>query len=623
MNANREKEYINNLQRLTCQKDKIDYIERYKRAKNASTGSERDSNANVENKNITTLTGELSKEDFIWLNRALMYDKLTKMYSEDIAKEYIRQLTYHEIYQHDETSIYPYCVSMTMYPFLVSGLKGLGGVSEAPKHLHSFIGEFINLVFAVAAQFAGAVSTPEFLTYMDYFIRKDYGDNYHLNTNENVMITKEKKTLDYVVTSCFQQVTHSLNQPAAARNFQSVFWNIAYFDKYFFDGIFKDFVFPDGSEPQWESVSWLQKRYMKWLNSERKNVMLTFPVETVNLLNDGKNYKDEEWADFSAQMYSEGHSFFKYTSSTVDSLSSCCRLRNEFNDNTFSFTLGAGGVSTGSKDVITININRLVQNAYNDQIDISEKIREQALKNHKYLLAYNEIVNDLYNADLLGAYSADFIQLSKQYLTTGVNGFVEGAEFLGIDISHNKEYINYCAKVLKPIYEENKKFKTDKVMFNTEFVPAENLGVKNAKWDKEDGYYVPRDCYNSYFYIVESDKYTIDEKIRLHGKEFTQYLDGGSALHINLEEHLTKDQYRRLMDYEIITGCSYSTYNIPNTICNSCGYISKSKTSICSKCNSNDIDYITRIIGYLKRISSFSNERQTEAQKRYYASYTN
>lgn len=596
----------------------VNFINRYKKASNAASGSEFDSNANVNNKNITTMQGELPKKDIIGTNRLLMINKLTEMYGEEMAAEYIRQLEEHEIYKHDETSIMPYCVSITMYPFLANGLKAIGGASGAPKHLDSFCGEFINLVFAVASQFAGAVSTPEYLTYMDYFIRKEYGDDYYKKADTVVALGNYPKTIDKVITDKFEQVVHSLNQPAAARNYQSVFWNIAYFDDNYFDGIFHDFLFPDDTEPQLESVKWLQKRFMKWFNAERLRTELTFPVETSNLLDDGNEYVDKDWADFTAEMYAEGHSFFTYRSNSVDSLASCCRLRNELQDNTFSFTLGAGGVSTGSKGVITININRLVQNAIKNNQDISEAVTEQVKKVHCYLKAFNEIIKEHFRDHMLPVYDAGFISLEKQFLTIGVNGFVEGAEFLGIPITPNDEYFNYCEKILKPIYELNKAERTDELMFNTEFVPAENLGVKNAKWDREDGYFVPRDCYNSYFYIVEDEGTNVVDKFILHGEKLTKYLDGGSALHANLNEHLTKEQYKILMQNAIKTGCSYFTFNIPNTICNECGHISKHRMDHCEECGSTNIDYLTRIIGYLKRVSAFSEARQKEEKKRYY-----
>jgi len=596
----------------------VNFINKYKKAINASSGSEVDANANVENKNIATLQGELSKRDIIGTNRLLMVNKLTEMYGIDMADEYIRQLDSHEIYKHDETSVMPYCVSITMYPFLFEGLKSIGGLSEPPQNLDSFCGAFINLVFAIASQFAGAVSTPEFLTYLDYFIRREYGDDYYLNSDKTVTTGNRPKTIDKVITDKFSQVVYSLNQPAAARNFQSVFWNIAYFDKNYFDGIFHDFIFPDDTEPTWDSVKWLQKRFMKWFNAERLKKPLTFPVETVNLLDNGIDYVDKEWFDFVAEMYAEGHSFFTYRSNSVDSLASCCRLRNGIQNNTFSFTLGAGGVSTGSKGVITININRLVQNATKEGKDISNAVSEQVKKVHCYLKAFNEIMRDNFNAKLLPVYDAGYISLDKQYLTLGINGFVEGAEFLGIQISPNEEYFKYGEKILKPIYELNKAERTDELMFNTEFVPAENLGVKNAKWDKEDGYFVPRECYNSYFYIVEDDSTNTVDKFILHGDKLTKYLDGGSALHANLNEHLTKEQYKVLMLDAIKTGCSYFTFNIPNTICNDCGHISKHRMDHCEACGSKNIDYLTRVIGYLKRVSAFSEARQKEAAKRYY-----
>ena len=596
----------------------VNFINKYKKAINASSGSEVDANANVENKNIATMQGELPKKEIIGTNRLLMANKLKEMYGEEIATEYIRQLENHEIYKHDETSVMPYCVSITMYPFFFFFLKSIGGLSEAPKNLDSFCGSFINLVFAIAAQFAGAVSTPEFLTYLDYFIRKEYGNNYYLSSNEKVTFGNNPKTIDKIITDKFEQIIYSINQPAAARNFQSVFWNIAYFDKNYFEGIFHEFVFPDGTFPQWESVSWLQKRFMKWFNAERLRKPLTFPVETANLLNDGNDYVDKEWADFVAEMYAEGHSFFTYTSNSVDSLASCCRLRNELQDNTFSFTLGAGGVSTGSKGVITININRLVQNAVKNNIDISLAVSEQVQKVHKYLLAFNEIMKDNFNAKLLPVYNAGYISLEKQFLTIGVNGFVEGAEFLGIKISTNEEYFNYCEKILKPIYDLNKAERTEEIMWNTEFVPAENLGIKNAKWDREDGYFVPRDCYNSYFYIVEDEGTNLIDKFMLHGERLTKYLDGGSALHANLKEHLSKSQYQSVMQTAVKTGCSYFTFNIPNTICNDCGCITKHRVESCPKCGSKNVDFLTRVIGYLKRVSAFSEGRQKEAAKRFY-----
>lgn len=582
-----------------------------------------DPNANVERKNIATLETELFKEDAVALNRFAMYRKLSEMYGTDVAEEYIRQLEDHEIYRHDETGVVgkPYCVSVTLYPFLLSGNTSIGGTSDAPKNLASFTGAFVNLVFALASQFCGAVSTPEWLSYMDYFIRKEYGDDYYLRARDKADLSSRGRTIDKVICDAFEQVVYSLNQPAAARGNQSVFWNIAYFDHPYFDGMFSEFVFPDGTPMQWESVNWLQKRFMNWFNAERTRKLLTFPVETVNLLDNGSDYVDPEWKDFAAEMWAKGHSFFLYRSNSVDSLSSCCRLRNELQDNTFSYTLGAGGVSTGSKCVMTVNVNRLVQDAVWDNRlqDISDAMTEQVKMVHMYLTAFNEILKERLKAGLLPVYDAGFISLDKQYLTIGVNGLIEGAESLGINIDPgNPEYVAYVEAVLRPIYEANKAARTKELMFNTEMVPAEGLGVKNAAWDKADRLYVPRDCYNSYFFVVEDSRMNVLDKLKAHGSAFTRYLDGGSACHINLSEHLTKEQYLHLLDAALRTGCSYLTFNIPNTLCKCCGYISKNKLETCPRCGSDDLDYATRVIGYLKLVSRFAHDRQVEESKRYY-----
>lgn len=788
----------------------LDFIERYKNADNAADGSERDANANVENKNITTMEGELFKGDFIGVNRLAMWQKIKELYDEGLAEEYLRQLEEHEIYRHDETALKPYCVSITMYPFLFGGITSIGGLSDAPTNIHSYTGGIINLVFAIASQFAGAVSTPEFLPYFDYFLRKEYGDDYYLRADEVVDLSLKKRTIRKVVEDLFQQAVYSLNQPAAARNFQcvredttqlwtpqgfkylselkegdtcfvwkdgkiseqpikhlnvydyegemiqfkgrnyqqtvtpnhrvvykstrapedradkgewvikeakdiehhlskvsmpiagqverkdanisdnllrlctyaltdgsiithegkspylvyymspnrkgleklktilqeegiaytetqstvakfgsvnniklnvedssiilsllnntkkqmpdwflqlsprqaqivlkcwsetdgqqlrqkdkdeqkrfllqcdseeiadvlqqvcmiaglgsaivrkesdifsdkgkaetiyvqtfarpckrvdsssrifykgrvwcpttdagivifreenktpyvsgnSVFWNIAYYDEPYFKGLFQDFVFPDGSPMIWESTSWLQETFMNWFNEERKKKILTFPVESISLLHNGKEFMDPYWKEKTAEMWAKGHSFFCYTSDSVDSLSSCCRLRNEMQKNTFSFTLGAGGVSTGSKCVMTMNINRLVQNAIRDNIPIEEAVAAQTEKLHKYLLAFNAILKENLVKHMLPIYEAGFISLDKQYLTIGINGFVEGAEFLGIEIApDNPEYISYGEKILKPIYLLNKRDKDPQngIMFNTEMVPS-------------------------------------------------------------------------------------------------------------------------------------------------------
>lgn len=582
-------------------KEKIKYIHDYMVSSNAATASKVDANSNVTQKTIAGLEAELFKPDTIQINRKLVKDKLTQMFGEDMAKAYEDDLANHYIYTHDETSLKPYCASITLYPFLLEGTKCLGGVSKAPKNLQSFCGSFVNLVYQIASNFSGAIATVEFLHMFDYFARKRWGKEY---------LEAHHKEVEQE----FQGVVYALNQPASARGDQSVFWNISVFDHDYLKEMFGGFYYPDGTQVDIESTYHLQKFFLSWFRQEREKELLTFPVVTAALLTDGAGgFKDTKFVQGLAEEQSKGLSFFVYMSDRVDSLASCCRLRNELADNTFSYTLGAGGVVTGSARVISLNINRICQKGV--RLDaIVERV-------HKYLLAHREVLKEYIDAGLLPAYSQGFMDIDKQFLTIGVNGVLEAFEYLRDKrgVVTDEEYPAYLKELLSFLSMSNKAALSEYgVRFNTEFVPAENLGVKNAKWDKEAGLYVPRDCYNSYFYPVEDPNVNALDKLKLYSKDIVQYLDGGSALHLNLEQMLSQEQFMHLYKLCSKYGVQYWTTNVLCTICNDCGYINTDTENHCVKCGSTDVDYGTRVIGYLKRISNFSEARQKEAGKRFY-----
>ena len=598
---------------------KVNFIKNYMLANNAADGSTFDPNSNVTSKNVATMGAELNKDTNIQVKRQLVYEQLEKLFGEKLADKYIEQLEKHEIYTHDETTIAPYCVAVSMYPFLQNGLQDFGGESKAPKHLSSFNGGFINLIFALSSQFCGAVATVEYLMCFDHFAKIDYGKDY-------------LKTHTHLIEQELQQVMYALNQPASARNYQSPFWNISIFDKNYFNALFGNFVFPDGDKPEWKSVDKLQRFFMHWFNKERTKALLTFPVVTVSMLNDGEKMLDKKYADFIATELSEGNSFFIYTSKSVDSLSSCCRLRNAIDVNDFSYSLGAGGVMTGSINVITLNMNRFIQNTmdyinlkpepYNETIHlpiILKALKRQIKLIHQYQLGFRKLFEEFQANGLLPAYSANFITLDKQYCTVGINGLIEGAEFLGYTASNNPEYEHFISEIMKAISDQNRESSKEYgIKLNTELVPAENLGVKFAKWDKLDQLVVPRDCYNSYLYPVEDENITIIDKFVLHGEATTKYLDGGSALHLNLEDTPSKETCDKILEIAIRTGCPYFCINVKVTICNDCKHIDKHTNRACVKCGSKNIDYATRVIGYLRRVTNFSAERQIEESQRHY-----
>lgn len=574
---------------------KIDFIRNYINANNAATGSIFDANANVTNKNVGTLMAELNKDIRIQIKRKLV----TSFMQEDVAKKYIEQLEKHQIYCHDESqSVLPYCLAATIYPFVENGLKFLGGDSKAPKHLSSFNGGFINLIFALSSQVAGAVAVPEYLLYFDVFAKLDYGADY-LEKHQDII----KQEL--------QQVVYAINQPASARGCQSAFVNISIFDKYYFNALFEHLTFPwqiSHFRPDWESVNKLQKFFLKWFNEERTKALLTFPVVTVAMLHNGEEILDKEYEDFVCEEVPKGNSFFTYLSDSVDSLSSCCRLRNSIEDqiNDFQYSLGAGGIQTGSINVITLNMNRFVQDFKKDYEGLDEDffpnlleaLKKQIILMHKYQLGFRELYKTLIEKDMMPIYTAGFINLDKQFVTIGLNGVLESAEFLGIQGNYNKEYMNYLKDIFSTISKTNKESsKLLNIKINTELIPAESVGVKFARWDKEDGYVVPRDCYNSYLYPVEDETISIIAKFYMHGKEVMDLLDGGSANHIQLEEYPSKESYRKLLKVAVKSGCPYFCTNVKVTICNNCGYIDKRTLNYCSKCGSTNVDYGSRIIG--------------------------
>lgn len=629
---------------------KIDFINKFKESDNTANATI-DDNSNVSSKNIGILNSEIHKEDNIQVSRRMIYKKLYELFPDFDAKQYQKDLEHHIIYKHDESSfagaIAPYCTSITMYPFLLNGIKNIGGLSAAPKNLDSFCGMYINLIFAISAMYAGAVATSEFFLYFDYFARKEWGNDYYQKSD--TIITNEYcnrvKTIKQQIHQHFQQVIYSINQPAAARGLQSAFVNFSYFDKLFFEGMFGDFYFPDGTKPMWESLNWLQKDFMQWFNTERLKCILTFPVESFALVYRNGKFEDEDSAKFVAEEYARGHSFFTYISDTVDSLSSCCRLKNMITTKEFNFTNGNMGVQTGSKSVITLNLNRITQDYFRTvdicfsgctgiiYQDITEKDMQgfqkyliNILKRvYKYHIAYNELLWDMYDAELLPVYKAGFIDLNKQYLTIGVNGLNQAAEFLGIDCTDNEYYQKFCQTIFSTIKESNSKangkFNNHKLTFNTECVPAEGLAIKNYNWDKQDMYWIPTDTnlYASYIFKPNDNRLSVLDKIRLHGRNYIgEYIDGGAACHINLDSHLSTEQYTKLLKYAAEVGCQYFTFNVPNCECEDCHYIAKQPFVECPKCGSTNISLWDRIIGYLTKIKNWSSGRQIEQKTRIY-----
>lgn len=538
---------------------RLHYMEEYKNnQENAATSSNTDPNANTTIKNVASLEAEVYKDENRLIQRQRMKDKLNELFP-DLAKQYEKDLNSHIIYTHDEASTpVPkfYCMAVSLYPLMSEGVGNIDGVTPTPPNdLESFSGQLTNLIFTLSSQCKGAVAVGSYFVALNYYTIMEFGDKWYdkLDLCATSPYIKIQRTVRDRIYKAFSQFVWGINQPAGNRSYQSPFTNISYFDKTYFEAMFGEFYYPDGTKPEWKAVDTLQRLFMKWFNKLRTKAIVAFPVETFAMVHNGKDIIDKEYKDLCAEMYAEGHSFFTYISDSADSLASCCRLRNQVDKNTFSPTSGLTGIMTGSCNVITLNINRIVQDCFKNLIhpDDYNKLEINAcwkdnygkdnLKHYlinildrvyKYHIAYKTILYDWEDAGMFTCCNAGYIHIKKLYSTIGINGLNEAAEFLGLKVNNNKDYIEFLQLILSTIKEQNALYsindKKRPFLFNSEVVPAESLASKNYNWDKKDNYFVPsnRNLYNSYFFLQSDNNISVLDKMYLHGNSTYQYTDG-------------------------------------------------------------------------------------------------
>ena len=536
-------------------KDRIDYMEKYSSSSdNAASSSETDANANVTIKNVANLEGEVYKTTNRLIQRQRMKDKLNEMFPE-VAKQYEEDLNHHIIYTHDEASS-PctkfYCLAASLYPLMMEGTGNIDEVTPTPPNdIQSFSGQVTNLVFLLSSQAKGAVALGGYIIALNYYVIKEFGESWrdHINDCVTSDVCLTKRTLKDSIRKGMKQFIYGVNQPAGNRAYNSPFSNLNFFDKYYFEALFKDFYYPDGTKPVWEDIDVLQRMFLELHRELRLIKPLTFPVTTMCMLHNGKDCLDSDYKQLCADEWAKGGSFFCYLSDNPNSVSSCCRVLNEIQENTFSSTTGLTGIMTGSCNVITLNINRIVQDWYNQQALTDsdwnkDKAKEklQDFKNYfinilerlyKYQIAYKTILYDLEDKGMFSSSNAGYIYMKKLYSTIGLLGYCEAAQFLGYDISNNDPYKHFLQLILGTVKEQNKLHSINDrkrpFLFNSEAVPGENLAIKLYDWDKKDNYYVPEDqnLYSSYFFKQWDDKISILDKLRLHNKDINKFCDGG------------------------------------------------------------------------------------------------
>ena len=625
-------------------RERIDYMNEYSNSNlNASSSSETDCNANVAMKNVANLEGEVYKTTNRIIQRQRMKSKLKELFPE-VAGQYEKDLNNHIIYTHDEAStpvLKYYCCAVTLYPLMTEGVGNVDGITPTPPNdIQSFSGQITNLAFLLSSQCKGAVAFGDYFVALNYYVVKEFGEQWYNKLDvivTNSHITKQH-TIEYYILKGMKQFIYGVCQPAGNRSYNSPFTNVSWYDKYYFEAMFGEFYYPDGTKPEWNAVDKLQRMFMKLMREIRLLTPITFPVTTMSLLHNGKEFLDKDYEDLCAEEWSKGGSFFCYMNDNPASLASCCRVLNEMTENTFSSTTGMNGVMTGSCNVITLNLNRIVQDWIKspltpDELDSSEvwasKFKQYLIpilqRVYKYHIAYKTMLYDLEDKGMFAASNGNYIYMKKLYSTIGLIGYMEAAQFLGLDISNNKEYKDFLKLIFNTVSEQNKLHsihdKKRPFLMNSEAIPGENLGVKLLEWDKEDGYYTPEGAkrYSCYFFNPWNDKVSIIDKLKLHGGDIAKALSGGQAAHLNLDTHLSKEQYKELMHIAMENGTNYFTFNIPMSKCKDCGHVVNAPIKKCPKCQSKNIRYYTRIIGYLVAVDNWSEAMQKEFGDRYFS----
>ena len=496
-------------------KERIDYMNKYSQSSdNAATSSETDANANVTMKNVANLEGEVYKTTNRIIQRQRMKDKLNELFPE-VAKQYEEDLEHYIIYAHDESqtpALKAYCMAASLYPLMLEGTGNIDNVTPSePNDIQSFSGQVTNLMFLLSSQVRGAIAMGDYIIALNYYVIKEFGKEWYNKLYCEITSPHciNYKNIKSAIRKGMKQFIYGINQPAGNRSYNSPFSNLNFFDKYYYNALFEDFYYPDGTKPEWEAIDTLQRIFMELLGELRLIKPLTFPVTSVCMLHDNEKCLDEDCRQWVADEWAKGSSFFLYLSNNPTSISSCCRVQNEITENTFNSTTGLTGIMTGSANVITLNLNRITQDYFKTvdtnyfgasgilYKDITEEdmngFRDYLIKIlervYKYQIAYKTMLYDMEDKGMYSSSNAGYIYMKKLYCTIGVIGYCEAAQFLGLDISNNKEYKEFLKIIFETIQEQNKLHsihnKKRPFVFNLEAIPKLSGDVKSLLIDSK------------------------------------------------------------------------------------------------------------------------------------------
>ncbi len=560
-----------------------------------------DGNANIDDDSVLSFEFEFNKALQKLNGYYVIWKKLMEKHGIKRANKILELMINGALKVHDQHMLLkPYCYAFSLEPLVQMGLPFIKKLKIGPpKHFSSFINLTVQATAFFSNQLAGACAFPDIFVYMDWYARKDFGDNY---LDDPVKVD--------LIQQDIQSLIYSWNYPF--RGSQSAFVNVNLYDEYFLNDLFKYTLYPDGSRPNMKSIQRLQEFYMRWFIKESQKQTFTFPINTATFYKDDNgNIQDEKFLDLISELNCINGTFNIFTG-PLGVLSSCCRLRNDTNEAGYTNSFGAGGTQIGSHRVVTLNLPRIAyqnedESEYMKVLDYNVKAAQDILDIHR------EIISKNIENGKLPLYTHKFMNLDKQFSTIGFIGLNETCELMGSDIL-SEDGSRFARSILDKINQLNKqRSKEDGHIRNMEQIPGESAAIHLAKKDSI--------MFTDTKYTMYANQYiplwkNVDVQLRIKAQGLFDSMCGGGAIcHLNVNDSITKDQMKSLIVGSAEQGVIYFAINIAQSRCNNCGklFIGKFDTS---PCHNSTMTHYLRVVGFLTPVEHWIPERREEYKHR-------
>lgn len=574
-----------------------------------------DANANVDDVSVIAYNTELPKPFFRYNSYYILWEMLKKLYNHEKANEIIEMQLTGDIYIHDFHGVgsgMPYCFNYSTYDIAMRGLPMVKKItSKPPKHLYAFKSQVEQFTVIASNSTLGATGLADLLVIMSWYVQKIL-DN---RKDAHFEFKTDRDIWNYVKETLVSMI-YTINQPMRAN--QSPFTNISLYDDNFLKNMIGDYIFPDGRELNINVIKKIQQIFSNIMNEELGRTPVTFPVTTGCLSVDkDRNIQDEEFLDFVAEQ-SLKFGYINFYAGSSSTLSSCCRLRSE-TDNEYFNSFGSGSSKIGSLGVCSINLPRLAIK-YSNESEYIENLEYMVRISGTVNNAKREIIKGRIKNGNLPLYSMGYMELDRQYSTAGVNGFNETLELMGYNIL-NEDGQSFGLEIIETFNRVNKELeeKYDSP-HNCEQVPGENMSIKMVQKDKLMGFSIPYEIYSNQF-IPLTTKANLLDRIKIQGV-FDKHFSGGAIAHLNIEQKIEdKEKVKELIKVAVKMGVVYFALNYNIQRCSN-NHMSVGKKELCVVCGGDITDNFTRVVGFLTNTKNWHKIRRSEDYPNRYWSNT-